>query len=111
MASLQAAVAAEAARTSFSGVVRVDRGAVTEVASAYGFADRAHGIEMTPDHQVGTASLTKGFTALTVMSLVADGAVSLSTRARSVLGDRHGLAHATLQVEPDNHHGCEEVNW
>jgi cobalt-zinc-cadmium efflux system protein len=32
-------------------------------------------------------------------------------RARTVLGDRHGLAHATLQVEPDDHHGCEEVNW
>jgi cobalt-zinc-cadmium efflux system protein len=31
--------------------------------------------------------------------------------ARLLLTDRYGLPHATLQVEPDNHLGCEEVNW
>ena len=24
---------------------------------------------------------------------------------------RHDIAHATIQVEPDDHHGCEELNW
>lgn len=32
-------------------------------------------------------------------------------QAREVLGDRHGIVHATLQVEPDDHRGCDEVAW
>ncbi len=32
-------------------------------------------------------------------------------RARELLRDRYGLSHATLQVEPDDHHGCQEVAW
>jgi cobalt-zinc-cadmium efflux system protein len=31
-------------------------------------------------------------------------------QARSLLL-RHEIAHATIQVEPDDHHGCEELNW
>ncbi len=31
--------------------------------------------------------------------------------ARVTLQDRYGIAHATLQVEPDTHEGCEEVGW
>ena len=32
-------------------------------------------------------------------------------QARHVLAVRHRLQHATLQVEPDDHHGCDEVTW
>jgi cobalt-zinc-cadmium efflux system protein len=32
-------------------------------------------------------------------------------RARQVLADRHGVAHATLQVEPALGSGCEELGW
>jgi cobalt-zinc-cadmium efflux system protein len=32
-------------------------------------------------------------------------------QARDLLRDRYGISHATLQVEPDDHHGCEEVAW
>jgi cobalt-zinc-cadmium efflux system protein len=32
-------------------------------------------------------------------------------RARAMLIDRHHLHHATLQVEPEDHTGCEQVNW
>jgi len=32
-------------------------------------------------------------------------------RARAMLIDRHHLHHATLQIEPDDHLGCEEVGW
>lgn len=32
-------------------------------------------------------------------------------RARSILRDDHGIAHATLQIEPDTHQGCSEVSW
>jgi hypothetical protein len=40
MPGLLDAVDEAAARTGFSGVVRVDRSGETELASAYGFADR-----------------------------------------------------------------------
>ena len=32
-------------------------------------------------------------------------------RARELLHDRYGVDHATLQVEPDDHSGCEELSW
>jgi len=32
-------------------------------------------------------------------------------RARVVLRDGYQIEHATLQVEPDDHEGCQEVNW
>ena len=31
--------------------------------------------------------------------------------ARVVLRERHGIVHATLQVEPADHTGCEELSW
>jgi cobalt-zinc-cadmium efflux system protein len=31
--------------------------------------------------------------------------------ARLVLGDLHGIGHATFQVEPDSHKGCDEIAW
>ncbi|MEO6629957.1 MAG: cation diffusion facilitator family transporter [Aquihabitans sp.] len=32
-------------------------------------------------------------------------------RARSLLQDRYQITHATLQVEPSDHHGCDELTW
>lgn len=32
-------------------------------------------------------------------------------QARVLLRDRYDIAHATLQVEPDNHRGCDELTW
>jgi cobalt-zinc-cadmium efflux system protein len=32
-------------------------------------------------------------------------------QARVLLQDRHGLDHATLQVEPSDHTGCDEIGW
>lgn len=86
MPALQDAVDEAAARTGFSGVVRVDRSDETELASAYGFADRAHRIRNTVETQFGIASGTKGLTALVVMGLVERETVELGTTARSLLG-------------------------
>lgn len=86
MDPLLTALDREAGRTGFSGVVRIDRPGDAPLVAAYGMADRAHGVAMTPEHQLGTASLTKGFTAITVMGLIADGLLELTTTARSVLG-------------------------
>jgi CubicO group peptidase (beta-lactamase class C family) len=83
----------------FSGAIRVDRGTATELAVAYGDADRAHGIANTVDTQFGVASGVKGMTAVTVMSLVADGTLSLATTARSLLGDDLPLIDDAVTIE------------
>ena len=99
METLEAALDAEAGRTHFSGVVRVDRGGTLELAKAYGLADRAHAIPNTVDTRFMLASVAKGFTALAVMSLVDDGTLRRSTTARSVLGDDLPLIADDVTVE------------
>jgi CubicO group peptidase (beta-lactamase class C family) len=88
-----------AAETGFSGVVRVDGPEGIEVVRAYGLADRAHAIPNEPDTQFGIASGTKGLTALVVMRLVEEGALTLSTPARSVLGADLPLVDERVTVE------------
>jgi CubicO group peptidase (beta-lactamase class C family) len=88
-----------ARRTGFSGVIRIDRAGVIELANAYGFSDRAHEIANTMDTRFGIASGTKGFTALTIVSLIEDGALSLATTARSVLGGDLPLIDDAVTVE------------
>src|SRR5262245_22975497 len=87
MGSLEELVDAAAQESGFSGVVRFDRRGTSELAKAYGYADRAYQVANTVDTQFGTASATKGLTALTVMALVERGALELSTTARSLLGE------------------------
>ncbi len=96
---LRNALDREAERTGFSGVVRIDVAGETSVLVAYGLADRAHHLPMTTTHQLGTASVTKGLTALTVMSLVVDGALTLETTARSVLGADLPLIDDRVTIE------------
>ena len=88
-----------AAETGFSGVVRVDGPEGIEVVRAYGLADRAHAIPNEPETQFGTASGTKGLTALVVMRLVEDRALELATTARSVLGADLPLIDDRVTVE------------
>jgi CubicO group peptidase (beta-lactamase class C family) len=90
---------AAALSTGFSGVVRVDRGHEVEIAAAYGHADRAHRIPNALDTQFAIASGTKGLTALTVVSLVDDGLLELSTPARSILGGDLPLIRDDVTVE------------
>jgi CubicO group peptidase (beta-lactamase class C family) len=97
--SLEQAVDEAAERTGFSGVVRVDRAGETELCAAYGFADRAHGIGNTVETLFATASVTKGLTALAVMSLVERGALDLGTPARSLLGTDLPLIADDVTVE------------
>jgi CubicO group peptidase (beta-lactamase class C family) len=70
----------------FSGAVRVDSSDRIEFAEAYGLAHRGCGMANTIDTQFAIASGTKGLTALTVVSLIQDGVLDLSTPARSLLG-------------------------
>jgi CubicO group peptidase (beta-lactamase class C family) len=99
MPTLEEAVDAIARDTGFSGVVRVDGADGIELAKAYGLADRAHGIANTIDTRLALASGMKGFTALTVVSLIEDGTLDLSTTARSVLGTDLPLIDDGVTVE------------
>ena len=88
-----------AAETAFSGVVRVDRGDEVEFVKAYGLAHRGWEIPNEVDTRFGIASGTKGLTALTVMSLIEEGRLRLTTTARSVLGDDLPLIDDAVTVE------------
>ena len=88
-----------AAETGFSGVVRVDRDQAESVIRAYGPAHRGCGTPNTADGQFGIASGTKGFTALTVVSLIEEGRLELATTARSVLGHDLPLIADDVTVE------------
>ncbi|CAM4037768.1 serine hydrolase [Kibdelosporangium persicum] len=88
-----------AGETGFTGVVSVDRRGAVEFAKAYGYAHRGLEIPNTLDTRFGIASGTKGLTALTVMSLIADGVLELSTTARSVLGADLPLIDDAVTVE------------
>ena len=36
---------------------------------------------------------------------------SVLDQARALLADEHEIAHATLQVEPEDHEGCADLHW
>ncbi|MEU0789425.1 serine hydrolase domain-containing protein [Amycolatopsis sp. NPDC005961] len=83
----------------FSGVILVTRGEETLVAQAHGYAHIAYGVENTVDTRFAIASGTKGFTALVVVGLVAEGRLELATTAREVLGDDLPLIDDRATVE------------
>ena len=83
----------------FSGVVSVRVGDEIVFEAAYGLADREHHRLNTPTTRFGIASGSKGFTALTVMGLVEDRRLDLSTTARSLLGTDLPLVDSTVTVE------------
>ena len=99
MDPLQDSVDEVARLTGFSGVVRVDRAAQTELLTAYGLADRAHEVPNTVDTLFATASGAKGLTALVVMRSVELGALTLDTTARSLLGEDLPLVADDVTVE------------
>ena len=64
-------------------------------------------------HDVHVWTLTSDMDVASAHVMVRAGADShrVLDEARSRLDERHGLVHATLQVEPDDHRGCDEVSW
>ena len=76
----------------FYGAAHVSRRGETLFEGARGLADRAHGVANTVETQFATASVTKAFTALGIMGLVADGRLSFDAPIRDVLGDQPELA-------------------
>jgi CubicO group peptidase (beta-lactamase class C family) len=78
----------------FSGVAMAGEEAV-----AQGYAHRAYRIPNMVDTRFGIASGSKGMTALTVVSLIEQGALALDTPARSVLGDDLPLIAGDVTIE------------
>jgi CubicO group peptidase (beta-lactamase class C family) len=99
VSGLEASVDRIAAETRFSGVVWVDRGGDVQLAKAYGLAHRGHKVANAVDTQFGIASGTKGLTALTVVSLIEEGRLKMTTTARSVLGEDLPLIDDQVTVE------------
>jgi cobalt-zinc-cadmium efflux system protein len=64
-------------------------------------------------HDLHVWTLTSDMEVATAHVMVSAGSDThgVLDQARQVLADRHGLTHATLQVEPDNHRGCDEMSW
>jgi cobalt-zinc-cadmium efflux system protein len=64
-------------------------------------------------HDLHVWTLTSEMDVASVHLMVSDGtdAHAVLDRARVVMRDGHGIDHATLQVEPDTHEGCDELAW
>ena len=64
-------------------------------------------------HDVHVWTLTSEMEAASAHVMVRAGADThqVLDRARALLVDRYQVRHATLQIEPDDHTGCEEVGW
>ena len=64
-------------------------------------------------HDVHVWTLTSQMDVATAHLVVrtSDASHGVLDRARALLADKHGITHATLQVEPDDHKGCDDVSW
>ncbi|NJP95601.1 cation transporter [Nonomuraea sp. FMUSA5-5] len=64
-------------------------------------------------HDLHLWTLTSGMNVATAHLVTADQKDhhAVLDQARDLLRRRHGVAHATLQVEPADHRGCDEVDW
>jgi cobalt-zinc-cadmium efflux system protein len=64
-------------------------------------------------HDLHVWTLTSDMEVATAHLMVATGTDTHAVldQARTLLAERHGITHATLQVEPDDHHGCDEITW
>jgi CubicO group peptidase (beta-lactamase class C family) len=88
-----------AVESGFSGVIRVDRSGREPWSAAFGLADRRHKIANDVDTQFAIASGVKGLTALVVVSLIEEGALSLDRPARDVLGADLPLISDQVSIE------------
>jgi CubicO group peptidase (beta-lactamase class C family) len=86
----------------FSGAVLMTRGGDVVFEGCYGYADRATGTPVTPATRFALASVTKMFTAVTIVDLVSSGALTFETPIVDVLpADRRP---STLLPEVTVHH-------
>ncbi|MGH1492843.1 MAG: serine hydrolase domain-containing protein [Acidimicrobiales bacterium] len=97
--SLQDDLQRVSTETDFSGVAIVERNGERLAEIVAGYADRANQRPNRIDTQFATASATKGFTALTVASLIESGALTLDTPLAELTGDALPLADSAVTIE------------
>jgi cobalt-zinc-cadmium efflux system protein len=64
-------------------------------------------------HDLHVWTLTSEMEVASVHLMVCDGTDTHAVldQARAIMRDEHGIDHATMQVEPDTHEGCDELAW
>ena len=64
-------------------------------------------------HDLHVWTLTSDMDVASAHLMVGNGtdAHSVLDQARLLLRERYSIDHATLQVEPDDHRGCDELTW
>lgn len=69
--------------------------------------------EVLDVHDLHVWTLTSGMDAASAHLMTNNDADhhQVLDQARSVLVEEYGIAHATLQIEPEDHVGCHEVDW
>jgi cobalt-zinc-cadmium efflux system protein len=79
-----------------------------------GLETTLRGIDGVVDvHDLHVWTLTSEMDVASVHVMVCEGTDTHAVldRARVVMRDQHGIDHATLQIEPDTHKGCDELAW
>lgn len=68
---------------------------------------------VTDVHDLHVWTLTSDMEVASAHLMVRTGvdAHSVLDQARALLADQHDIAHATLQVEPEDHTGCADLHW
>ena len=76
-------------------------------------ADLVADVDVVDVHDLHVWTLTSDMEVASAHLVVRAGADQhgVLDRARDLLRDRYGIDHATLQVEPEDHRGCDEVAW
>jgi cobalt-zinc-cadmium efflux system protein len=76
-------------------------------------ADLAALPDVVDVHDLHVWTLTSDMDVATAHLMIrADGdAHAVLDQARAMLDERYHLAHATLQIEPEDHTGCDNVSW
>lgn len=64
-------------------------------------------------HDLHAWTLTSEMEVVTAHVMVCAGTDTHAVldQARALLSERYGITHATLQIEPDDHRGCDEIAW
>jgi CubicO group peptidase (beta-lactamase class C family) len=73
-------------RHAFSGVVLLEDGDGDRYLRTAGYANRTHRVLNSPETRFATASVTKMFTAASIMQLIENGSIDLDTLAADYLG-------------------------
>lgn len=99
LADLEQKLTSAVGDPAFSGVVGVRLDGQVVYQAAAGLADRAEGRPMKLDTALATASGTKGFTALTVVSLIEDGLFEFDTPVSELTGGDLPNVDSAVTVE------------